>query len=185
MAESTTQTINLLIWIQIGQISTLILSLAAAAWAFRKWWIRDELFPRMAFEVSVNFVGCKDGEMVCELVAMLENKGIVPLKIKNLTFVLRGIRDTNQLVVGDETVRGQLLFGEKLQEGRFIPSSWLYSFIYPGVKTEYNFVTAIPENVLFVRMQGDFEYFEREESHHAAKVLSVPRPTASGSGAPA
>ena len=48
--------------------------------------------------------------------------------------------------------------------------------MYPGVKTEHNFVVSIPADVEYVRMQGDFEYLSGDASHHAAKVLKVPNP---------
>jgi hypothetical protein len=63
-----------------------------------------------------------------------------------------------------------------LGNGHFVSPDWDYSFIYQDVKTEYNFVTCIPEDVSFVRMQGDFEYLLSGASHHAAKVFKVPHP---------
>ena len=54
-------------------------------------------------------------------------------------------------------------------------SKVLESFLrVPGLETEYNFVTAIPRSIAFVRMRADFEYLGRKESsHHAAKILAV------------
>jgi len=77
---------------------------------------------------------------------------------------------------GSPEIRGQLLFPVVPDECDFVPKSWNYSFVYPGVKTEYNFVTAIPRSIAFVRMRADFEYLGRKESsHHAAKILAVNR----------
>ena len=175
MNSANTDALNLLSWVQIGQLATTLIAITAAVWAFRKWWLRDEFFPRMVFEVDVNFIGQKDGKLVCELVASLENKGVVPMKFKEMTFLLRGISEKDVLSLGDESIRSQLNFVQELCRGSFIPSSWEYSFIYPNVSTKYNFVTVIPEDTAFVRMQGDFEYLERDgETHHAAKVLAVP-----------
>jgi hypothetical protein len=158
----------------IGKITSTALALAGGWWAFEKWRKRDELFPRVAFEVSVNFIGVQDEHIVCELVATLENKGVVPLKIRSFTFVLRGLAKGDRLVQGGPNMRNQLNFLNKLVEGHFVPEDWDYSFVYPGVKTEYNFVTAIPERMSFVRMQGDFTYLPTGETHHAAKILKVP-----------
>jgi hypothetical protein len=158
----------------IGKFSSTTLALAGAWWAFEKWRQRDELFPRVAFEVSVNFLGAKNGQIVCELVATLENKGVVPLKIRDFTFVLRGLSENDPIRRGDEEIRHQVNFPIKLEEGRFVPEAWEYSFVYPGVKTEYNFIAAIPQHIAFVRMQGDFAYPAEGETHHAAKLLKVP-----------
>ncbi len=159
----------------IGKIVTGVAALAGAWWAFIKWRKQDALFPRINFEVSANFVGVQDDHIVTELVAVLENKGEVPLKIRHFSFKLRGLGRSAAIEKGSEAIRGQLLFPVILEEGNFIPPSWDHSFVYPGVRTEYNFVTAIPRTISFVRMQGDFEYVGRgDNSHHAAKILSVP-----------
>lgn len=159
----------------LGKSVSALAAVAGAWWAFEKWRKRDEHFPRVFFEVMVNFIGSKDGQLIVELVATLENKGVVPLKIKNFTFKLLGLKAADPLVRGGEEVRGQLRFPHMLEQGVFVPQDWEYSFVYPGVKTEYSFVASIPSDVEYVRMQGDFEYFSGE-THHAAKVLQVPHP---------
>jgi len=158
----------------LGKALTAVGAIAGGWWAFEKWRRRDEHFPRMFFEVSANFLGMQDGQWIIEVVALLENKGVVPLKIKSFGFLLRGLRSTSRVERGDESIRGQVLFPDVLAEGPFIPSSWAYSFVYPGVKTEYNFVTTIPADVSFIRVQADFEYVSPGRSHHAAKILKVP-----------
>ncbi len=174
MNPADAEALNVLVWVQFGQIATALIAIGAAIWAFRKWWLRDEDFPRIAFEVNVNFVGRKDESLVCELVACLDNKGVVPIKFRDMTFVLRGIAESDKLEIGDDSIRNQLNFERVLCRGSFIPKRWKYSFIYPGVATEYNFVIAIPADIAFVRMQGDFVYERGGETHHAAKVLAVP-----------
>ena len=62
-----------------------------AWWGVVKYLKRDEHFPRVVFEVSANFVGKQDGKMIYEVLAQLENKGVVPLKIKDLKFKVRGL----------------------------------------------------------------------------------------------
>lgn len=161
--------------IEVGKLVTPVLAIVAGIWAFRKWRVRDEHFPRMCFEANVNFVGEKDGMVVCELVVIFENKGVVPLRFSELTFVLRGIGKSDPLELGGPDIRQQLNFSRVLGRGRFIPKDWVESFIYPGVRTEYNFVTMVPSDTAFLRMQADFIYPDMKEgSHHAAKVVAVP-----------
>ena len=162
----------------IGKGVTAAGAIAGGWWAFEKWRRRDQHFPRMFFEVTANFPGMQNGQWVVEVVALLENKGVVPLEIKSFGFELRGLLITSALERGDDSIRGQLLFPAVLAKGPFVPASWSYSFVYPGVKTGYNFVTAIPADVSFVRVQADFEYVSPGRSHHAAKVLKVPNPCA-------
>lgn len=156
-----------------GKVISFIAAFAGGLWAFEKWRKRDEHFPRVYFEVGVNFIGNKDGQVVVELLATLENKGVVPLKIRQFTFKLLGIKDEDHIVRGGKEIREQLQFKHILEEGHFIPPAWHYSFVYPGVKTEYNFVTFIPSDVSFIRIQGDFEYLRGGATHHAAKALKV------------
>jgi hypothetical protein len=161
----------------VGKVSSVAAATAGAWWAFEKWRKRDEHFPRVYLEVSVNFVGRSHGAVVAELVASVENKGVVPLRMRDFTFKLLGLKRTDTLVSGSEAVRGQLMFPHVVAEGFFVPPTWNFTFIYPGIRTDYNFVCVIPEDVTFVRMQGDFTYLEPGRSHHAAKVLEVPNPS--------
>jgi hypothetical protein len=158
----------------LGKFVTAVAAVVGAWWAVEKWWRRDEHFPRVYFEVSANFLGSRDEHIVLELIATLENKGLVPLKIRDFSFKLLGLETTDPLVRGGKEIRGQLRFPHLLAEGAFVPPEWEYSFVYPGVKTEYNYVAFIPANVSYVRIQGDFEYLRTGASHHAAKVLKVP-----------
>lgn len=174
-AAADAKVISLLMFIQIGQITTTLIGVFAAIWAFQKWRIRDEHFPRLIFEVTVNFLGKKEGFLICEVIAKMENKGLVPIRFKDLSFVLRGLSDEDKVEFGGDDIRFQVVFGHVLYRGSFIPKSWVHSFIYPGVKTEYNYIAAIPTGIAFVRVQGDFVYMEHGgETHHAAKVLAVP-----------
>lgn len=157
-----------------GKLSSVIVALIGGWWAIEKWRKRDEHFPRINFEVTANFLGIQDGQMVVEVVAILENKGVVPLKIKDFTFKMRGISSEDPLKKGNESVREQLLFTRELAKGPFIPEKWIYSFVYPQVKTNYNYVTSIPMNISFIRVQADFAYILKGETHHAATICKVP-----------
>jgi hypothetical protein len=158
----------------IGKFVSIVAAIVGAWWAIEKWRKRDEHFPRIYFEVSVNFLGTQNDKFVTELVAILENKGVVPLKIKEFSFRLLGLKVTDALEKGGNEVRHQLLFRHVIEEGIFIPKDWNYSFIYPGVKTEYNFVTIVSSEFSFIRIQGDFMYVDTGRTHHAARILKVP-----------
>jgi hypothetical protein len=75
---------------------------------------------------------------------------------------------------GDESIRGQVRIPHLIKEGTWVPEHWNYTFIYPGVKTEYNYITVLPENVSFIRVEGSFSYDQAGNTHHAAKLLKVP-----------
>jgi hypothetical protein len=159
----------------IGQTVSIVSVVVGGWWALEKWRRRDEHFPRIYFEVSANFIGVQDDQFVTELVASLENKGVVPLQIEDFSFRLLGLKTTDNLEKGGDEVRRQLFFPHVIEEGLFIPKHWGYSFVYPGVNTEYNFVTLISREYTFIRIQADFEYLARRRAaHHVAKILKVP-----------
>lgn len=150
---------------------------AGAWWGVVKYLKRDEHFPRVGFEVSANFVGTHDGKVLLEVLAHLENKGVVPLKIKDLNFKIRGLREDDPISEGDNTIRGQIRIPHIFWEGSWVPEHWNFTFIYPGVKTEYNYVAALPLDISFVRIEGSFSYDREGNSHHAAKLQKVPNKT--------
>lgn len=175
MQQVLQDAVNLLAQTKIDQLIATILVICGAVWAFEKWWRRDEHFPRMVFEVDVNFIGRKDEKIVCELVAVLENKGVVPMKLKSFTFQLRGLSGKDDLCLGGKKIRNQLNLHRELCEGSFIPDDWPWTFVYPGVRTEYSFVTLISGDIAFVRMEAEFLYLKgKDNSHHAARILAVP-----------
>jgi len=146
-----------------------------AWWGIVKYLKRDEHFPRVGFEVSANFVGSQDGKVLLEVLAYLDNKGVVPLKIKDLNFKIRGLREDDPINEGDNSIRGQIRIPHILCKGAWIPEHWNYTFIYPGVKTEYSYVAALPLDISFVRVEGSFSYDREGNSHHAAKLQKVPK----------
>lgn len=161
-------------------------SLSGAIWVFRKRWVRDEHFPRVAFDLKVNIIDEIDGQHILEVVAVLENKGVVPLKICNFTCEIRGIKEGEKLQIGGEVIRNQLNFNTILRSGWFIPTGWKYSFVYPSVKTDYNFVTTVASDTRYALVKSTFEYYRRlkilgnNRSHHATVVLKIPNNSSSG-----
>ncbi len=145
-----------------------------AWWGVVKFLRRDEHFPRVVFEVSANFVGIQNNQVLFEVLAQIENKGVVPLKIKDLGFKIRALNSDDVIEAGDESIRGQVRIPHLLREGSWVPEHWNYTFIYPGVKTEYNYIAAVPVNVSFIRVEGSFSYQRLGSTHHAAKLVKVP-----------
>jgi hypothetical protein len=90
----------------LGKAVSTAAAVAGAWWAIEKWRKRYEHFPRVYFEVAVNFIGIKDEQILVELVATLENRGVVPLKIRNFTFKLLGIKESDTLERGGKEILG-------------------------------------------------------------------------------
>jgi hypothetical protein len=163
--------------IDIGSKVIAFASLVGGAiWGLLKFVRRDELFPRVRFEVSARFLGEQDGQVLTEILAELENKGIVPVKFNDLEFKVRGLHKGDSLEDGPDAIRGQTNFPRLLREGTFVPDAWASSFIYPGVATEYNFITTLEPAVSYVRVEASFSYDRIGRSHRVAKVFKVETP---------
>lgn len=158
----------------VSKIVSFAVLLAGVWWGIVKFLRRDEHFAHIFFAVSANFVGIQDSQILFEVLALLENKGVVPIKIKDLSFKIRGLFEHDPIEEGDATIRGQTKIPHMLLEGSWVPEEWNYTFIYPGVKSEYNYIAAVPLDVSFIRVEGSFSYDREGSSHHAAKLLKVP-----------
>jgi hypothetical protein len=158
----------------VSKIISFGVLLVGVVWGILKFIKRDEHFPHVFFEVSANFVGVQDNQNLFEVLAFLENKGVVPIKIRDLNFKVRGLFQQEQLEKGDVSIRGQIKIPHLLVEESWIPEQWDSTFVYPGVKTEYNYIAAIPLDVSFVRVEGSFSYDRKGATHHAAKLIKVP-----------
>lgn len=161
-----------------GKGVAILVALFGLYCAFEKWWKREEHFPRVNFDLNAELIDHKDGKIILNIVATLENKGQVPLKIKEFVCELRGLRDNDLLELGTEKIRNQLNFKQDLGGGVFIPADWNYSFVYPGVKTEYTYVTIIPESTKYLLAKGRFHYLSNGESHHAGRIIKIPNAAA-------
>ncbi|NVK20896.1 MAG: hypothetical protein HWD86_00100 [Kangiellaceae bacterium] len=155
------------------KIITLLFGVAASIWAFNKWKKREEHFPRINFKIDANIIGKKDNEYIVEVISTLENKGLVPLKISHFICNIRGLKESDKLLLGNSKIRGQVNFKHLIVEGPFFPDTWDYSFVYPGVTTKYSYITKIPESMKFILIKGRFHYYKNGESHHAGKLINL------------
>lgn len=164
----------------------LVVLVAGAVWAVCKWRRREEHFPRIALDVQARFIEADPGRpWVLEIVATIENKGLVPIKIKDFGFSLRVLRKADKWIWNTKARRGQLDFGDESLAEKFVTASMGYTFVSPSVRTEYTYVTALEPDVELIRINADFLYPTRGETHHAARVFAVPKRMAGGGAAPA
>ncbi len=150
-----------------------VVALVGVLFALYRWWKREEHFPRVNFDIDVEIIDRKDNKYVLNVVATLENKGEIPLKIKDFNCELRGLASDDSLELGTEKIRNQLNFKHNLNGGAFIPANWDFSFVFPSVKTTYTFVTIIPDTMIYLFVRGSFIYLANGESHHAGKIIKI------------
>lgn len=164
----------------IESLAAVIILIAGAAWSYTKWKVRREHAPRLEFAVTVNFVGKHGDQWVVELIALLKNKGHVQHKIRDFSFDLRYLTDSDPITYGDDKINHQLYLPHEGKSGAWIPASWGWTFIEPGLKARYSHVTTIPAAAKFVLLHGRFDY-PRDDFHTADRLLAVPGSLASRS----
>ncbi len=147
---------------------------AGGLWAFWRYVYQGEFKRRISFNVEVNFVA-PDGEFwLVEVVAVVENKGLVTHQIESFGFKLRCIYPDDGVEETDQRANFQTRFPHKLKEGTWLPNRWGNTFVRPGVSTRYTYVTAVPRRAVAVVLTGRFKYPEKNSFHTAVKLARVP-----------
>ena len=151
-----------------------LLAVLGGLWAIYKFYIRDEHFPRIQFDVEINFIGKEKDQHIIEIIAYLENKGVVPIKLTELEFSLRGLKHGEELVEGNENINKQLFLPHKVKEAPWLSDTWNYTFVYPSVRTRYTHVAMVSDVYSFLLVRGLFIYESDEDFHTSAKLVQVP-----------
>lgn len=156
------------------KVGSSLIAIIAGIYALYKYFKRDELFPRIQFDVDIHFIGSQNDEVVLEIIALIENKGVVPIKLDDLRFSLRSIKADEELSFGTDNINGQLLFETKVKDSSWIGQHWNYTFVYPGVKTRYTHATKVPKDTAFLLLRGIFLYKNDDDFHTSAKIFKIP-----------
>jgi hypothetical protein len=148
---------------------------AGGIWVLFKFGIGRESFPRIRFDVDVNFIGLHGDNWIVEILGVMENKGLVPHGINDLTFNLRSLSRSDALTTGDDAIGGQVEFPNVVARGSWIPTqSGAPMEIHPGVTLRYNHVNRVPVSAGFVLVHGVLDYGKGGLQHRADRVVKVP-----------
>jgi hypothetical protein len=143
-------------------------------WAYVKVVSRREHAPRVDFTVDVEFVGQQRDRWLIDVRAFVNNEGLVRHSFREFSFDLRCLYEDDHLVDDDETIGGQTLVPHVLKRGSWLPSHWDESFIEPGLRTRYSYVTTVPEHSSFVLLHGVLVYGDDRVEHTAECLVKVP-----------
>jgi hypothetical protein len=148
-------------------------------WTYRRFVRQREDRPHVAFTVDAAFIAKQGGYWIVELISRLENKGKVRHQITNFTFDVYALFRNDDVIVSDQ-FGGQAYFPHLVVRGSWLPTSFGYTFIDPGLSTHYSFLARIPEETTMFVMHSRFDYEHDKEFHVAEKTFAVPD-TLSGS----
>lgn len=143
-------------------------------WAFWRYVYQGEFKRRVAFNVDVNFVAGHGDRWLVELLATVDNKGLVTHQIADFGFKLRCIYPEDGAEDAGKRANFQTNFPHKLKEGTWLPNQWGNTFVRPGISTRYTFVTSVPQRAVAVVLSGRFRYPEKNAFHTAVKLVKTP-----------
>jgi hypothetical protein len=143
-------------------------------WAYVKVVRRREHAPRVDFTVDVGFVGRQQQRWLIEVRALINNEGLVRHTCRELSFDLRCLFEADALIDGDATIGGQTLVPHVVAHASWLPDDWDETFIEPGLRTRYSYVTSLPDHASFVLLHGFLAYGDGRVVHTAECLLKVP-----------
>ena len=158
----------------LQSVAALVVLVLGAFWGYFKWRKRREHAPRLEFTVDVNFVGLHKGQWLVEVLALVDNKGLVQHRIREFSFDLRTLDVNDPIEEGEKEINYQTRIPRKVKEAAWIPRDWESTFIEPGLKTRYSYVVAVPRTAKFVLVHGKFDYGRKGLFHTSDKLVAVP-----------
>jgi len=170
----------LLSWLIVSEV---IKNLAEATaivfgggWAFYKFILLREKHSKTELKLELEILGIQKDSIIVELVAICHNKGSVREYIDTFTFELLLLSKNDNISLGDKEILNQLVFKKHINEQRWVPKKWEYTFFDPGIELRYSHVTYLPLDTTYILLQTRF--FVKEKKTHfnsAQKVFAIPK----------
>ena len=151
---------------------TLATVCVGGVWAYYRVIKRREHAVRLDFRTSVNFVGVQDDKWLVSLDAHVNNEGLVKHEITRFELELRCLLK-NDHITTSPSLGGQVVVPHVLLNASWLPEDWQMTYIEPGLKTVYSFVSSVPVDASFVLLHG---YLDYENGSHSAEVLAAVPP---------
>ena len=113
----------------IENVATAVALIGGAFWAYFRFWRQREGHGRVDLTADLAFVGRRGDQWIVEVIARLENKGLVRHWLDQLTFSTRYLLDGDALEFGEKQINYQLKFPHRGPSGRLFPEDWNGSFV--------------------------------------------------------
>jgi hypothetical protein len=157
-----------------SSLATFVAVVIGGLWAYIKILRRREHRPRIDFSVDVAFVGEQGNQWLVDVQAFVNNEGLVRHVFRTFSFDLRCLYAGDELVEGGQQIGHQTVIPHVLKEGSWLPGDWAATFIEPGLRTRYSFVTSVPSRASFVLLHGLLVYGDSHVAHTAESLVRVP-----------
>ena len=158
----------------VGSLVTAAALIAGGIWAYRKYVIHGERLAHIESSAEIEFIDFQDSFWVVELRAVLTNKGKVEHRIAEFGFNFDGL-DKGDPVATSAQWGGQVDFPRSIATGSFLPNSFRFFVVGPGVTARYSYLTRVSEDIGMVMLHCRFGYLDRPGfGHSMEKTVKVP-----------
>jgi hypothetical protein len=153
-----------------------------AIWAYWKFVLQGERHAHIETSAEIEFVDFQDNSWIVELRAVLTNKGKVEHRLAQFGFDLAALfRDDP--VETSTNWGGQVDFPHEIARGSFLPSSFKFFVVGPGVTARYSFVAKVPREANSLMLHCRFSYMDRATfGHSMERTAKVPTPPRAAAG---
>jgi hypothetical protein len=158
--------------------------LVGGGWAFWRFALGRERYPKIQFNLDLRVVSHGHDHLVVEVVAIVENKGLVRHWLHGFEFDLLYLPNGAPIVVGNfvngkDVINSQVRFEPIIKEMSWIPKDWNSTFIDAKVEQRYTYIAQAPKNASMLLVRARFKYPDKASALHTAqKVISVSQSSA-------
>lgn len=148
--------------------------LGAATWTIFRFGIFRERYAKIEFNLECRYIGLTDDSIVLELIAVIENKGLVRQTIKEWTFDLLLFMNDDSVDESEQKINYQVKFpNKKIDKRPWVPTSWYSTFIDSGTKQVYPYLTSVPKDTAFITIYSRFIYPNTRDFHSSQKTFNL------------
>jgi hypothetical protein len=154
----------------LSALATAAAILIGGIWAIYTFILKREGFPKIEFTVDASFVLKQNDSWIIEVIAFIDNKGLVKHTINHFTFDIRYTLPSDPIKCTEKFL---VYIPHEAASGSWLPKGWDNTFIEPGVRTRYSILASVPGNATTVLLHGKFLY-KNKDWHTADKLVAAP-----------
>jgi hypothetical protein len=158
----------------IKNIITAVAIMIAGIWTIYRFGINREKYPKLQFDLDLQVLGKEAEYILIELTAILENKGLTRLYIKDFTFNLLFLKENAPIDLSDEKINSQLKFNYAIQKKAWVKDEH-NPFIDGGIIQRYRYVYAIPHTAKYAMIYSKFRDTKKssEEKYYLQRAFNL------------
>ncbi|SHI93845.1 hypothetical protein SAMN02745146_1969 [Hymenobacter daecheongensis DSM 21074] len=148
--------------------------LVAAIWTIFRFGIFRERFAKIEFNLDCRYIGQTEENHIIELIAVIENKGLVRQNIKEWTFDLLVFKKGDKIDETESSINYQVkFFDKKISKRPWVPTIWYTTFIDAGTKQVYTYLTSVPNETKFITIYSRFIYPNTDDFHSSQRTFEL------------